>query len=49
MFVSMAQFLALVQITFMVKLYLLCVTVLLCWVTPDFELYATFDPLADKV
>ncbi|XP_061958906.1 vacuolar fusion protein MON1 homolog [Populus nigra] len=22
--------------------------VLLCWVTPDFELYATFDPLADK-
>ncbi|KAJ6984196.1 vacuolar fusion protein MON1 [Populus alba x Populus x berolinensis] len=23
--------------------------VLLCWVTPDFELYATFDPLADKV
>lgn len=25
------------------------VTVLLCWVTPDFELYAAFDPLADKV
>ncbi|KAG8644595.1 hypothetical protein MANES_11G145800v8 [Manihot esculenta] len=23
--------------------------VLLCWVTPDFELYAAFDPLADKV
>ncbi|KAF5744710.1 protein SAND [Tripterygium wilfordii] len=23
--------------------------VLLCWVTQDFELYATFDPLADKV
>ncbi|XP_048234031.1 vacuolar fusion protein MON1 homolog [Ricinus communis] len=22
--------------------------VLLCWVTPDFELYAAFDPLADK-
>ena len=22
---------------------------LLCWVTPDFELYAAFDPLADKV
>ncbi|XP_070016808.1 vacuolar fusion protein MON1 homolog isoform X4 [Nicotiana sylvestris] len=22
--------------------------VLLCWVTPDFELYAVFDPLADK-
>ncbi|XP_047321494.1 vacuolar fusion protein MON1 homolog [Impatiens glandulifera] len=22
--------------------------VLLCWATPDFELYATFDPLADK-
>ncbi|KAF8047547.1 hypothetical protein N665_2960s0001 [Sinapis alba] len=21
---------------------------LLCWVTPDFELYAAFDPLADK-
>ncbi|CAF2124401.1 unnamed protein product [Brassica napus] len=21
---------------------------LLCWVTPDFELYASFDPLADK-
>lgn len=23
--------------------------VLLCWVTQDFELYAAFDPLADKV
>ncbi|XP_020103430.1 vacuolar fusion protein MON1 homolog isoform X1 [Ananas comosus] len=23
--------------------------VLLCWITPDFELYAAFDPLADKV
>lgn len=23
--------------------------VMLCWVTQDFELYATFDPLADKV
>lgn len=22
--------------------------VLLCWITPDFELYAAFDPLADK-
>ncbi|KAK9682974.1 hypothetical protein RND81_10G110200 [Saponaria officinalis] len=22
--------------------------VILCWVTPDFELYAAFDPLADK-
>nr|GFB27946.1 hypothetical protein [Tanacetum cinerariifolium] len=22
--------------------------VLLCWVTADFELYAAFDPLADK-
>ncbi|PPD89885.1 hypothetical protein GOBAR_DD13162 [Gossypium barbadense] len=22
--------------------------VLLCWVTQDFELYAAFDPLADK-
>jgi hypothetical protein len=25
------------------------VAVLLCWVTQDFELYAAFDPLADKV
>lgn len=25
------------------------VAVLLCWVTLDFELYAAFDPLADKV
>ena len=25
------------------------ITVLLCWVTNDFELYAAFDPLADKV
>ena len=24
-------------------------SVLLCWVTQDFELYAAFDPLADKV
>ncbi|KAJ0083751.1 hypothetical protein Patl1_30684 [Pistacia atlantica] len=24
------------------------VAVLLCWVTQDFELYAAFDPLADK-
>ncbi|KAJ9540548.1 hypothetical protein OSB04_027054 [Centaurea solstitialis] len=24
------------------------ITVLLCWVTQDFELYAAFDPLADK-
>ncbi|KAL8159773.1 hypothetical protein V2J09_001310 [Rumex salicifolius] len=23
--------------------------VLLCWVTQDFELYAAFDPLADKI
>lgn len=27
----------------------LYLAVLLCWVTPDFELYAAFDPLADKV
>lgn len=25
------------------------ISALLCWVTPDFELYAAFDPLADKV
>lgn len=23
--------------------------VMLCWITQDFELYAAFDPLADKV
>lgn len=27
----------------------LFLAVLLCWVTQDFELYAAFDPLADKV
>ncbi|GKD00346.1 hypothetical protein Tco_1170620 [Tanacetum coccineum] len=24
-------------------------TVLLCWITQDFELIAAFDPLADKI
>lgn len=31
------------------KLNFVFVAVLLCWVTQDFELYAAFDPLADKV
>ena len=37
--------------TFMVSYIDICgdFTVLLCWVTQDFELIAAFDPLADKV